>query len=616
MSRGEHQTAGQAQPIPAGSGAGTPATLYATGLAHLRAGRNLDAQLCCQQSLAIDDNHADTRHLMGLLCLDAKQHDHAVEWISRAIRLEPKAEYLTTLGTTLQQMGRHEDALKAFDKAVQLKPEVGELWKNLGNVLVDLQRPNDAILSFQHALTLAPGHWHASHQCGHLLYNAQRFEEALPHLSLCLEQQPEHLATLQLRALSLRGLRRYEEGLADSMRAYAVAPNDADTCNNIGDALHSLERHEEALPWFDRAIALRPDFVSAINNKAFLLSQMRRFDEAFTIYERMQREGINTPVTDWNLSLLHMMTGDFEAGWRGREARWRAPVLASPYPNFAQPIWLGEGDIGGKTVLVHADEGLGDCLQFARYLPDVAALGARVVLVVAKPVCSLLSRLPGVAECISLPGGQLPAFDLHCPLSSLPLAFKTRLDTIPPAPSYLPPPPKTLVQNWESRLGRQDKLNRRLRVGLVWSGNPAHGNDRNRSIRLGMLTRIFDVDACFVSLQKDPKASDQATLREHPEIVDFTADLRDFDDTAALVSCLDLVITVDTSVAHLSAGLGCPTWILLPYIPDYRWLLDRDDSPWYPTVRLFRQNAKRDYGEVLDRVGGELAALVAARQSG
>ncbi len=599
MSGREHRAAGnpptQTRQV---AHANTPAALYQAGLHHLRAGRNLDAQLCCQQSLAIDSDHADTLHLMGLVCLDANQHDHSVEWIARAIRQDAKAEYLTSLGTALQQQGRHEEALKAFDKAVQLKPDVGELWKNLGNVLLDLKRPDDALLSFQHALKLTPRHWHAAHQSGVLLYNAGRFEEALPHLDQCIEQQPNHVPSRQLRALSLKGLKRFEEALAENHRAYAVDPNDSDTCNNIGDVLQLLDRHEEALPWFDRAIALRPGYMLAINNKAFLLGQMHRFDEAFAIYEGLLRDGLNTPVTDWNLSLLYMMTGNFEAGWRLREARWHAPVLAATYPNFEQKMWLGESNISGKTVLIHADEGLGDCIQFARYVPQVAALGARVILVVAQPIQSLLAGLPGVSECLTLPGGPLPPFDLHCPLSSLPLAFKTRLETIPSAVSYLPPPPEDRVRAWESRLPAHDKL----RVGLVWSGNPAHGNDRNRSIPLRMLSRILDLDATFVSLQKNPKASDQETLREHPEIIDFTADLTDFSETAALVCCLDLVITVDTSVAHLAAALGRPTWILLPYTPDYRWLLDRDDSPWYPTVRLFRQSARRDYGEVLDRV--------------
>ncbi|HTU59751.1 MAG TPA: tetratricopeptide repeat protein, partial [Polyangiales bacterium] len=230
----------------------SPAALYQAGLAHLRAGRALDAQLCCQHALAIDQNHADTLHLMGLICLDAQQHDHAIEWMSRAIRQQPKAEYLTSLGTALQHQGRLEDALKAFDKAVQLKPDVGELWRNLGNVLVDLQRPDDALLGFQHALKLNPQLWPAAHQCAVLLYNKQRFEEALAYLDQCVEQQPNHLSSLQLRGLALKGLKRYEEALAQNQQAYAIAPNDADTSNNIGDVLQLLDRHDEALTWFDR----------------------------------------------------------------------------------------------------------------------------------------------------------------------------------------------------------------------------------------------------------------------------------------------------------------------------------------------------------------------------
>ncbi len=235
---------------------------------------------------------------------------------------------------------------------------------------------------------------------------------------------------------------------------------------------------------------------------------MHRFDEAFAIYEGLQRDGINTPMTDWNLSLFHMMTGNFEAGWRGREARWKANVLAVAYPHFEQKMWLGEGSIDGKTVLIHADEGLGDCIQFARYIPEVAALGARVILAVAEPIHALLSGLPGVSECLPIPGGPLPSFDLHIPLSSLPLAFKTRLDTIPAATSYLPPPPEDRVRAWEGRLGPHDKL----RVGLAWSGNPAHGNDRNRSTSLRTLSACLDLDATFVSLQKNPKTGDQEVL--------------------------------------------------------------------------------------------------------
>jgi hypothetical protein len=237
----------------------------------------------------------------------------------------------------------------------------------------------------------------------------------------------------------------------------------------------------------------------------------------------------------------------------------------------------------------------------------LAARGARVILFVPDPIAPLLSGLPGVSECFPFSGRTLPAFDMHCPSSSLPLAFGTRLDSIPAATSYLPRPAEARVQAWVDRLGTHD----RLRVGLVWAGNPNHKNDRNRSIPLHLLTRILDVDATFVSLQKDLCPNDNAVLRERADIIDLTAQLGDFTETAALISCLDLVVTVDTSVAHLAGALGCPTWILLPYTPDYRWLLDRDDSPWYPTVRLFRQNETRDYEMVLHRVRSEPLALIA-----
>jgi hypothetical protein len=304
-----------------------------------------------------------------------------------------------------------------------------------------------------------------------------------------------------------------------------------------------------------------------------------------------------------------MITGNLEDGWAGREARWRIPERVQGYPISWGPMWLGEQSIAGKTVVVRQDEGLGDAIQFARYLPMLASSGARVILVVDEALCPLLSRLRGISLCLPRsPGTVVPPFDFHIAIDSLPLAFRTTLDSIPAEETYLPPPDADRVQAWENRLGRHE----RLRVGLVWSGNPKNATDRNRSMPLQTMSRILDVDAMFVSLQKDPRPLDAKILREREEIIDHSGDLTDFAETAALVSCLDLVIAVDTSVAHLAAALGRPTWILLPYTPDFRWLLDRDDSPWYPTVRLFRQSETRDYPSVIERVRTELAALAKA----
>jgi tetratricopeptide (TPR) repeat protein len=592
MNRRERRAAARPQTKSHAMGARTPAELHDAGLGHMRAGRHLDAQMCCEQALALDSNHADTFHLMGLLALQAKQHDLAVAWLARAIRQDPQPLYLSSLGRALHGQGRHEEALKTFDKAVQLKPDDAELWINLGNVLVDLDRPSEAVLGFQHALKLDPSRWEAANKSGYLFFRLERFEEAFAHFDLCDQLQPNHSLTVHMRAHSLRGLKRYEESLADNLRAHELDPADHNSCNNIGDAMQSLGRQQEAVAWFDKALLRKPDFIAAINNKAFSLTQLHRFDEAFAIYERLNRTGTNTPAGDWNLSLLQMLTGDFEAGWAGREARWKTPALTFAYPKFSQPKWLGQESIEGKTILVHVDEGLGDTIHFVRYVPMVAARGARVILVVADTVHPLLSGMPGVFQCLPLSAAALPDFD-----------------TIPSEVAYLPAPAEAKVRAWEDRLGSRD----RLRVGLVWSGNPAHNNDHNRSLPLQTLSRIFDVDATFISLQKDPKADDKAFLVERTDILDLTEHLTDFTETAALVACLDLVITVDTSVAHLAAALGRPTWILLPYVPDYRWLLDRDDSPWYPTVRLFRQTETRDYASVLDRVRTALQTLISGR---
>jgi tetratricopeptide (TPR) repeat protein len=530
-----------------------------------------------------------------------------VEWLARAIRHNPKTDYFSSLGITLKHQGRLEEALKVFDRAVQLKPDDAELWKHLGGVLVALDRHTEALLSYQHALKLNPRHWEAAYQSAVLLHQFKRFEEALLHFNLCDQLQPDHAPTLLMRGRSLRGLKRYEECLADSRRAYTLDPADPVACNNIGEALLWLGRCEEGLPWFDKALRLRPDFVDVLVNKGFALLQIHRFDEAFEIYDRVAVLDPDNAGGAYHLAHLQLLVGNFEAGWAAREARWEMPDFSAEYPKFSQPRWLGKEPIDGKTILVRFDEGLGDTIQFARYLPMVAARGARIILVVQDALCPLLSGLPGVSACLPSSAGALPAFDMHCPIMSLPLAFGTRLETIPPA-AYLPALAVERVQAWENRLGPHD----RLRVGLVWSGNPKQANDRNRSMPLRTLTRLLDVDASFVSLQKDPGPDDKALLCERTDIVDLTVDLTDFAETAALVCCLDLVITVCTSAAHLAGTLGRPTWVLLPYVPDWRWLLDRDDSPWYPTVRLFRQQATRDYASVVDRVRTELMAAISA----
>jgi tetratricopeptide (TPR) repeat protein len=576
-------------------------------LGHMRSGRYLDAQLSCHRTLEAYPEHPELLHLMALVCLNAKQFDHAVEWASRAIRNDPKPAYLTTLGTALLHLRRHDDALKVFDKAVQLEPDDPGLWSNLGEALIEAGRLADALACFSRALQIDPDHSNAAYKSGMLLREQGRLDQALACFDTCDRLQADHAPTLHLRALVLDALGRFEESLRDNRRANELDPDNPYVCNCLGHNLMHLGRDDEALPWFDRALQIRPAFVEVLNNKAFSLARLHRFDEAFAAYASSKAADPNHAGTDWNLALLQLLTGDFRDGWAGRETRWRIAALVKDYPTSWGTMWLGKESVAGKTVVVRQDERLGDAIQFARYVPMLARRGARMILMVDGLLCPLLSRLEGVSQCLpKLPGGAAPPFDFHVAIDSLPLAFGTMLDTIPAEAAYLPPPAAERAQAWERRLGAHE----RLRIGLAWSGNPDHTNDRNRSMPIEMMSPLLDVDATFVSLQKNPRPRDALFLRERPEIVDHTGDLCDFAETAALVSCLDLVITVDTSVAHLAAALGRPTWILLPRNPDFRWLLDRDDSPWYPTARLFRQGATREYGSVIERIRTELAALV------
>jgi tetratricopeptide (TPR) repeat protein len=542
--------------------------------------------------------------------LDGK-YDHAINWTARANEQDLKADYLVSLAIELERRGLRDHALRAFDRAVQLKPGDVASWVGRGTTLANMGRPEDALSSYQQVLKLDPRHDEAAFRCGVLLMTLQRLEQAVASFTLCNEAHPNYAIVLQHRAGALHLLKRFEEALADLQRAHALNPTNPDICNNIGASLQGLCRDEEAILWFDKAIGMRPGFATALMNKACSLSQIGRIDEAATLYQRVKSFDPDNDDAEWNLSFLHLVTGKFESGWTEREVRWKTQMRPAHYPNFTEPRWFGQDDINGKTILIHADEGLGDTLQFVRYLPMLAARGARVVFVVEDALYPLLSGLPGVAQCLTIGTQPLPAFDLHCAIGSLPMAFGTRLDTIPASTSYLPPLRETHVQAWQQRLQSRESAGRKLRVGLVWFGNPSHKNDHYRSMPLRTVLPLLDAGAHFVSLQKSPGPEEQALL-EQAGVIDLTLDLTDFAETAALVSCLDLVITVDTSVAHLAGALGRPTWVLLPYFPDYRWLLDRDDSPWYPTMRLFRQTETRDWGDVIARVRAELDVRIAA----
>ncbi|MGH6715412.1 MAG: tetratricopeptide repeat protein [Bradyrhizobium sp.] len=602
MNRRQRRASAKPSGIPATTQQPTPAAFFEAGLRLMRAGQSVQAEKCGRQALAIDPGHADSLHLMGLLCLLSKQFDLAVEWFAQAIRIKADtADYFFNLAVALQHQGRIDDAIKSYDRGLTLRGDFAEGWYKLAQLLLQQGRRDEAGLAFDQAIKTNPRYLEAVNASALLYLEAGSYDAAIARFDQSLQIKPGDAGAFHLRGVAHFRLKRFDEAYADIAKALELAPDHPEVTANLGLVLQRLGRDEEALAYSDRALALKPDLAGAFNNRGTSLQGLHRFDEALASFERAIALEADYADAHWNAALLRLLLGDFAKGWAGREWGRKCKAVNFVDRRFAQPLWLGEEPLKHKTILLHSDEGFGDTIQFSRYAPLVAATGARVILEVPDLLHPLLTGLEGVALCLPKGASRLPDFDLHCPLSSLPLALGTRLETIPAAPA-LPPLPEAVVQAWQARLGSHKKL----RVGLVWSGNPAHGNDRNRSMPLRTLSALMDIDASFVSLQKDPRPEDAAVLRTQPEILDPTEHLTDFVQTAALISCLDLVITVDTSVAHLSGALRRPTCILLPFTPDYRWLLGRDDSPWYPTVRLFRQTATRDYANVLERVRDEL----------
>lgn len=411
------------------------------------------------------------------------------------------------------------------------------------------------------------------------------------------------------RANVLTDLERHEEAVASYDRAIELQPDFAMAHSNRGNLLQRFKRLEEAVASYDRAITLQPDYAVAYYNRGNALQDLKRYDEAVASYDRAIDIRPDFAEARVNQAISLLLIADFARGWQGYEWRTRVKSPGNVWRSFERPQWFGHEDLAGKTILLPAEQGFGDTIQFGRYVPLVAARGARVLLEVLPPLAELMASVAGAAQ-IMRKGDPLPDFDLQCPLLSLPLAFGTRLETLPTEAPYLHVKAEDAAQ-WDARLGAKT----RPRIGLAWSGEPTHPNDRNRSIPLAALQPLLEFDATFVSLQKDIRASDVAVLQARGDLLHFGDSLTNFYDTAALVSNLDLVISIDSSVAHLAGALAKPVWILLPYNSDWRWLLNREDSPWYPTARLFRQHDLHapNWDNVLARVQAALRDFLQGR---
>ena len=590
-------------PLPNTKLVNVPQT-YVQALNLHQQGRLAEAEQLYAAILSARPDHFDALHMLGVLKLANGRLGEALQLLANAMRARaPSPQILVNYGLVLNALNRHQEALENFDRAIKLKSKFAEAHNNRGCALTALGRYEEALASCERAVVLRPDYAEACFNRGIALERLKRFEEALANYDRALTLRPNFAEALSNRGGVLRELKRFDEALASCDRALALQPNLAKALATRGNALSGLKRFDEALMSYDRALMAQPDDAETHYNRGHTLTSLKRINEAQSSYDRAVSLRPDYAEAHWNEALVRLLAGDFSGGWAKYEWRWKQGKSSSSQRNFLKPLWLGEDTIRDKTILLHSEQGLGDAIQFCRYVPLVAARGAGVIFEVERPLWKLMSDFVGSAQVICR-GDPLPEFDLHCPLLSLPLAFGTRLETIPADVPYVQAPSQTSA-SWDNRLGPKD----RPRIGIAWSGSALNTRDRERSISLRDLLSLLEIEATFVSLQKDVRSTDTALLNERRDILDFGDELRDFSDTAALISELDLVISVDTSVVHLAGAMGKPVWTLVTHIPDWRWLLDRDDTPWYPTMRLFRQPCVDDWQSVIVRVREALTAI-------
>jgi len=532
----------------------------------------------------------------GLALHGLKRFEQAIASFNKALALDPNfADALNNRGVTLLQLDRHEDALAGFARALALRPNYPEALSNYGKALLVLCRNGEALVSYDRALALKPHFPEALHGKGLVLQALGRHGEAVASYQQALALKPDDPETFNNLGVALLKTKRYTDALANCEQALALRPDFHEALSNRGAVLLALGRYAEALASIDQVLALKPDFVEALTNRGNALQALRRHAEAIAAYRRAVALKPDCPDALYNESLAHLCLGEFETGWEQYEFRWTRKEAPEQRP-FKSPKWLGGNPIQGKRLLLWAEQGLGDTIQFCRYAPILARKGVEVFLEVPFVLKELMGTLDGVTTTIAETRSP-PAHDYHCPLLSLPLALRTEISGIPNDVPYLATDPDK-VQAWKRTLEQDGEP----KVGIVCSGNSDHKNDRNRSIPLTQFSPLLETGASFYLLQNECRREDEAFLSETSRIRDLRPRLTDFTETAAVIACLDLVISVDTSVAHLAGALGKPVWILLPFSPDWRWMLGREDSPWYPTARLFRQTEMGDWQGVIEKV--------------
>lgn len=621
-----------------------PNTILQEALSQHRSGNLSEAATLYQQLLDLLPKNPMILKFMGILEFQRGKFSESAKLLESSLQADPgQADALSSLGAAYQHLNLLEKAVASFDKAITLNPDLADAYSNRGFALNGLNRFDEALQSCDKAISLNPDHVEAYNNRGLALLSFKRFDEALESFDHAISLRSDVAILHNNRGLALSSLERFKEALESFDRAITLQPDFAEAHTNRGKLLSiSLNRFEEAIASFDRAIALRPDYAEAYcqrgyalmqkfdqyqdalndlgraidlnpdyaeayNHRGVILYRLNKISESLENFDHALALDPDFALANWNKSFLELLTGNFETGWKLYEWRWKTDHFIKHERNFPQPLWLGEQPISGKTLLIHPEQGLGDFIQFCRYIPMACTLGAKIIVEVPPGLISLVSTLKADFT-IVMSGDALPHFDLHCPIASLPLAFKTTMQSIPASVPYLYADAGKL-KSWRQRLGKKTKP----RVGLAWSGLRTQNQYLlQRAIPLQLLEPLLQFPIELHALQKDIWPDDEKLLSglftKFRKIHLHQKELHDFSDTAALVNEMDLIISVDTAVAHLAGAMNKPAWILLPYVPDYRWLQDGTDSPWYPSATLFRQPAYSDWDSVIIQIATKIKA--------
>jgi tetratricopeptide (TPR) repeat protein len=583
---------------------------------------------------------AGLHNKLGVALGELARFDEAEAAYRRALALD---RHLTracfNLAVALAEQGRLAEAEEAYRAVIAREPTYRGVWLNLGNILTDQSRHAEAVAVYRRGLDADPDDPGLLSNLGAALYRQRLLDDAIVQYRRVIALTPDDLAALRVLGLVLQEVGELREAADVYRRTLALDPADHMILTNLGGCLCELGALDEAIDSWERALSLKPDHAPAHTNLGVVFEKLERIDDAVASHRRAIAADVSyakayanlavalrnageidealavshqaialdpeRPIAHYNHAHFLLMNGDFAGGFEAYRWRRHCKMLSDGDPVFTEPEWRGE-PLDGRTLLVFAEFGLGDALHFVRYLPMVTAKGGRIILQVQPALAALLRQLPNVTV---IPRGEpLPPFDLQLPLMSLPRVFGTTLDTIPVDIPYLRPDPAKLAR-WRAALADVTAL----KVGVVWAGNARHKGDRQRSLSAAsVLPRLVMPGVQLYSLQKEPRSEDGEVLTSLGyDIIDLAPALGDFADTAAAVAALDLVIAVDTSVAHLAGALGRPVWMLTPYALDWRWLRDREDSPWYPTMRLFRQSSPREWDDPLLRLSAALAVLAA-----